>query len=386
MSRKSSLFILSLLFSFSIFFIFAHAQTSGQAGYVPLASIPAPDSSGNIGGNGSNPVDLGTYFRQMYMLLVGIASALAVLMVIWGGVEYITTDAIGGKEEGKQKVQNAILGLILALGSYLILQTINPALLNTNLVIPKTKNLAVSTAQVGALTNGSQPAASNPSYDAWTNWTDQNQNDLDSAYAKGLKDLTPAEQAAVDQANANQTNQDFMNKQAESFTGGSTSKGSGNIATDALNGMTFPSGSGVTNQQMLDFVNNSGILSANLSAEDKLKYFPDGNVTAQGYVNLLAAIANSESGFNPNDNTTQHLKDAKASFSSEGLFSLSVGDPAVISIARDKGITPQDVINNPTYNAQAAVNIMTSQVKANQSTGNGISVSNGYWGPLRRGE
>ena len=173
--------------------------------YTPLASIPSTNGTGDIG---SSP-DIGTYFNQMYQLGVGVATALAVLMVIWGGVEYITTDAIGGKEEGKQKVQNAILGLLLALGSYLILQTINPALLNTNLNITKIKTTGAKAPVVsqGGVTN------------AWAgNWTTSDQKNFDDAYAamnKGtsFNDLTPDQQAAFYKEQSNQSNQNKINNE-----------------------------------------------------------------------------------------------------------------------------------------------------------------------------
>lgn len=49
-----------------------------------------------------------------------------------GGLEYMTSELISEKESGKQKITNAVLGLILALGSWALLYTINPDLLNTD--------------------------------------------------------------------------------------------------------------------------------------------------------------------------------------------------------------------------------------------------------------
>jgi len=58
-----------------------------------------------------------------------LAGIFAVFMIIWGGFEYVSTDAISGKSAGKEKIEGALWGLGLALGSYLILNTINPELL-----------------------------------------------------------------------------------------------------------------------------------------------------------------------------------------------------------------------------------------------------------------
>ncbi len=68
------------------------------------------------------------YLKSLYTFGIAIASALAVLMITLGGVQYSTTDAIGGKSEGKEKIKSALVGLLLALLSYTILNTINPYL------------------------------------------------------------------------------------------------------------------------------------------------------------------------------------------------------------------------------------------------------------------
>ncbi len=51
-------------------------------------------------------------------------------MIIWGGVELATTDSWSGKLDGKTKITNALEGLGIALVSWLLLFTINPALVD----------------------------------------------------------------------------------------------------------------------------------------------------------------------------------------------------------------------------------------------------------------
>ncbi|MBI5005260.1 MAG: hypothetical protein HZC03_01510 [Candidatus Lloydbacteria bacterium] len=87
--------------------------------YVPLAPLP--------GQEGSTHVSLGGYLSNMYTLIIGIAGVLAVLMIVIAGIEYMTPTS-SAKESGKNRALAAILGLLLALVSYLILQTINPDL------------------------------------------------------------------------------------------------------------------------------------------------------------------------------------------------------------------------------------------------------------------
>jgi hypothetical protein len=76
---------------------------------------------------------LDVYLNAFFKLGVGIAVLLAVLMFVYNGVQYMTSDIIGKKEEAKKAFLNIAGGLVLIFGSYLILNQINPALVNFNL-------------------------------------------------------------------------------------------------------------------------------------------------------------------------------------------------------------------------------------------------------------
>ena len=51
-------------------------------------------------------------------------------MIIMGGLKYMTSDAISSKKAGADQIRNAVYGLLLALGAYMILYTINPRLVS----------------------------------------------------------------------------------------------------------------------------------------------------------------------------------------------------------------------------------------------------------------
>lgn len=78
--------------------------------------------------------DLGSYLAGIFRLAIGVASGLAVIMIVFGGVQYMTTDSITGKSDGLQKVESAVFGLVVALVAFLVLQTINPALVRFDIV------------------------------------------------------------------------------------------------------------------------------------------------------------------------------------------------------------------------------------------------------------
>jgi len=73
---------------------------------------------------------LSAYMATLFQFGVGMAGVLAVLMIIWGGVEYMTTEAFTGKSAAKSRIENALYGLLLALATYTILYTINPDIVN----------------------------------------------------------------------------------------------------------------------------------------------------------------------------------------------------------------------------------------------------------------
>lgn len=83
-----------------------------------------------------------TYLPGMFKLFIGIAGVLAFIMISYGGFLYMTSDAISGKSSGREYIENAVWGLVLVIGSWVILNTINPQLLQFDLNISKPPTLA----------------------------------------------------------------------------------------------------------------------------------------------------------------------------------------------------------------------------------------------------
>lgn len=111
--------------SFVFVLIFLLTSDIAFAAYEPLQKLPGvtqPDAEGG---------DFTDYMIGMINLLIGVAAVLAVIFVTIGGLKYVTTDSMSGKESGKETIQNALLGLLLALASWLLLYTINPNLVDT---------------------------------------------------------------------------------------------------------------------------------------------------------------------------------------------------------------------------------------------------------------
>lgn len=73
--------------------------------------------------------NLGDLLARIYYFLLSLVGISALVMFVWGGIEYMLA---GDKDPGKAKerMKNAVYGLVLALTSYLILYTINPDLVS----------------------------------------------------------------------------------------------------------------------------------------------------------------------------------------------------------------------------------------------------------------
>ena len=119
----------------------APTPTDTSTTYTPLAPLPGfattidTDPHCNYDKDGKiikcdNPCVFGTYLNTIIDLVIGFASVLAVVMIVIGGIEYITSDIPSAKGNGKERIINAIFGLVLVLGAYALLNTINPALLD----------------------------------------------------------------------------------------------------------------------------------------------------------------------------------------------------------------------------------------------------------------
>lgn len=82
-----------------------------------------------IGNFKTAPDNIGDYFNIIIKTVLGLAAVLAVIMIIIGGIQYMGDESIFGKTEAKSKITKAILGLLIGLGAYALLNTINPDLL-----------------------------------------------------------------------------------------------------------------------------------------------------------------------------------------------------------------------------------------------------------------
>ncbi len=118
--------------------------------YILLAPIPCPAGVTEGCENGKltsfNLEDenvLSKYLNIMIKIIIGLCAVMAVIMIVVGGMEYMTSELMHSKEEGKHRMTEAIFGLIVALGAWALLNTINPKLLDSKLSSIDNVTLAV---------------------------------------------------------------------------------------------------------------------------------------------------------------------------------------------------------------------------------------------------
>lgn len=131
-NKKIYTIIISLIILFSAFTALAEGtcdqktgkDASGNSCYVLLEPSAFPGIADQTGSS----LGLGNFLGQVFNFGIAIAVVLALAMIIWGGIMYMTSDSWTGKDDGKSKIQDALIGLGIALVSWLLLYTINPNL------------------------------------------------------------------------------------------------------------------------------------------------------------------------------------------------------------------------------------------------------------------
>lgn len=131
---------------------------------------------------------------------------LAVLMIIISGIQYILSDVVTSKQNAKTKIVSALSGVIIALLSYVVLQTIDQDLVKINL------NFSNLGSETGGGGGGAVGRATNPSIvntNAVAPATADISDEFNGFYNDG-SDANPNFEYNVDLENINYTD-DFIN-------------------------------------------------------------------------------------------------------------------------------------------------------------------------------
>lgn len=96
-----------------------------QNGYQLLEPLPGLSSSSGV--------SFAQLLSVAFTVLLSVSAAAAVVMITLGGVQYMFSDAAGVKSLGRERIKNAVYGLVLVFAAWLIVYTINPNLVRFDL-------------------------------------------------------------------------------------------------------------------------------------------------------------------------------------------------------------------------------------------------------------
>lgn len=161
--RKSSVFAAPIPVAAFISAVLAKpALAQGLEGYEePNLQIKIPNvdfSNVTVSDDGTKITVpyLANYITGIYSYAIGIATVVAAVMAVIGGFQYLTAGGDAGRvKAAKERITDAIAGVILTLGAFALLNTVSPSLVRqTGLEIPVVKALPV----IGALELAEDPA------------------------------------------------------------------------------------------------------------------------------------------------------------------------------------------------------------------------------------
>lgn len=123
--------ITAISFTVLVFaFVFSPEAEMAQ-GYSPEVGIPDSEFEEGKNVNIEGTDAIGRYVKAIYNYGIGVVGILAAVVLMVGGVVWLTAGGNVNKvESAKQWIGGALTGLVLALTSYMLLYQINPDLVN----------------------------------------------------------------------------------------------------------------------------------------------------------------------------------------------------------------------------------------------------------------
>ncbi len=274
---------------------------------------------------------LSGYLQTLYKIGIAIATGLALIMIVVGGLQYVSTDSWSKSSEGRKRIVGAIEGLLIVLGSYLILQQVNPNLLRSDLAIDTVK------------------------YDSTI-------EKVDVEFSGGTP--TPSEQYPY--------TQDLINGATNGIPGYSNGGivGGGSFSPIGISNISWE-------QYAADQINRTRILS--IVPSDAARFFPNGQVSLRGWLNIIGGIIKKESNFKPG---LVFREPAPLNYNSVGLLQLSQVDAE----ARARGYSEND-LKDPYKNIEVGIKIMERQLLKDKciscKVGNTWKGLAAYWSTIR---
>lgn len=105
-------------------------EAIAQGKFVPLACYKNTPLDNVYDSNASLP----KYIGSLFAIALSAGAILAVIRLVWAGYHYMGSDMWSSKDKAKTIINDVIWGMLLLLGTYLILYQINPCILNLDIL------------------------------------------------------------------------------------------------------------------------------------------------------------------------------------------------------------------------------------------------------------
>lgn len=127
LTKKTTQNLLGLIFIAILLCIFSAPTVFAQNEFVSLSGVPQLEQA-------AQNRDIAGYLNVIYLLVIGLGALLAVIKISLAGVKYAMSDIVTNKAEAKKDIEGALLGLAIILLPYIVLTTINPNLVNLDIL------------------------------------------------------------------------------------------------------------------------------------------------------------------------------------------------------------------------------------------------------------
>lgn len=114
-----------------LFFVLCVLPLSAHAAETPVQLLTLGSLFGNTVG------DLPAFFNRLFNISLFVGATLAVIVIASSGVEYMMSDAVGTVKDAKDRITQAIIGLLMLLSVYIFYDQINPDILKINFALPE---------------------------------------------------------------------------------------------------------------------------------------------------------------------------------------------------------------------------------------------------------
>lgn len=118
---------------------------NGNLGYVPLEPILGINSSAFLQALYEGKSVFGDLLNILLQVVISLGALIAVGALVYGGVAYMLSGVSETHSEAKHRIEAAFWGLLILLASWLILNTINPQLLQITNIFRVTPNTTTNT-------------------------------------------------------------------------------------------------------------------------------------------------------------------------------------------------------------------------------------------------